>query len=180
MRRLVVLILVLIILFLIGCYCSILDFKWSDISPNSYRFKSGKFVAYVWNRYIDRDFLFMDPFSQTVMTTISPTKVQYDLVSKILSVDPVNDYEVNLKLLQWTSHIYTLKINSAMKFYVDPYYKDFVSFKVPPKDMYKKLKPGMYIRIYTWRDVNAPLPKGTIYTDWLQTSPMYKILILKD
>lgn len=168
------------LLSLVVCYFSALDFKWSNIRQDSLRFRTGKFISYVWNRYVDGDFFFSTPFSQTVMITYGTDKIQYELTAKILAVEPLNDYDVNLKLLQWNKHEYWLKVNSAIKYYVDPYYQDFVSFKIPPKDMYKKFKPGMYIRIYTWRDVNAPINVGTIFTDWLQNSPVYKIMILKN
>ena len=180
MRKVILFYVLFAFVFLVGCYLSMLDFKWSNIDQNSLRYRTGKFISYEWNRYLDRDFLFSDPFSQTVVRLPGVDRIQYDLVAKILAVEPLDSRTVNLKLQMWKKHEYYLKVGSHIMFGIDPYYKDFVSYKEVPKEMYKKLRPGMYIRIYTWRKVGDDSKLGTIFTDWLQNSPVYKIMILKN
>lgn len=179
MRKLIVLFLLFVLVF-VGCALSVLDYKWSNLRIDSIRYRTGKYIAYVWNRYIDKDFLFSNPFSQTIVKIPGLERIQYDLTAKILAVEPLDSRTVSLKLLMWKRHEYYLKVGPQIMFGIDPYYKDFVSFKKVPKEMYKKLRPGMYIRIYTWRKVGDDSKLGMIFTDWLQSSPVYKIMILKN
>lgn len=180
MKRLVVSV-AFIIFLVIFCFAVVWDYKWNVGSQKSVRYKTGMYMAYFWNRYLDRSMMISNPFMPRARVLFNSERIQGESVAKIRRVTDEGRKGARLEMETGRGQVFNLMVDSLTMFDVDPFYSDFVLVDVVPSGMFRKLNKGMYVRFYVWTKQKGSrlVNDDGRFTDLISDLYAYRVTILK-